>query len=463
MSAGDLQGPDGQRIAADNIDILQVRYVRVVQPTDAVGTSGLWPDPLPPLTADFDVPAHQNSPLWIRVRVPKGQPAGRYHGQLSLQAEGIQESIPLDVEVFGFELPDRMTCTTAFGFDPSLIRQYHGLRTDEQRRQVLAQYFQCLADHHISPYDPAPDDPIRVTWKNVPAWSGGELDQQHPHAGTASLKLTDNSSTDNVSAQYERPIAIPPRGVKLSFWYRTGDAEQPFTVTLRHFDVAHHWMPGRNTDLSVKGSRQWQHFEQTIDQFPKEARTLRLDLRATVWQEDGTPQGTVWYDDVSLTDLATGQQLLTGGDFESAQQPAPHPEFDFTRWDRAMTRAIDQWHFNTFRLGVPGLGGGTFHARYEPELLGYGEDTPQYKAAMKAYLGQLQSHLRDKGWLDEAFVYWFDEPDPKDYEFVNNGFAKLKKLGAGRSSHVDRTGRTGIGRRSGHLVPVDRFLQRGTS
>ncbi len=344
-----------------------------------------------------------------------------------MQAEGIQESIPLDVEVFGFELPDRMTCTTAFGFDPSLIRQYHGLRTDEQRRQVLAQYFQCLADHHISPYDPAPDDPIRVTWKNVPAWSGGELDQQHPHAGTASLKLTDNSSTDNVSAQYERPIAIPPRGVKLSFWYRTGDAEQPFTVTLRHFDAAHHWMPGRNTDLSVKGSRQWQHFEQTIDQFPKEARTLRLDLRATVWQEDGTPQGTVWYDDVSLTDLATGQQLLTGGDFESAQQPAPHPEFDFTRWDRAMTRAIDQWHFNTFRLGVPGLGGGTFHARYEPELLGYGEDTPQYKAAMKAYLGQLQSHLRDKGWLDEAFVYWFDEPDPKDYEFVNNGFAKLKK------------------------------------
>jgi len=24
-------------------------------------------------------------------------------------------------------------------------------------------------------------------------------------------------------------------------------------------------------------------------------------------------------------------------------------------------------------------------------------------------------------------VYWFDEPDPKDYAFVNNGFRKLKK------------------------------------
>ncbi len=46
---------------------------------------------------------------------------------------------------------------------------------------------------------------------------------------------------------------------------------------------------------------------------------------------------------------------------------------------------------------------------------------------MQAYLGQLESHLREKGWLDEAFVYWFDEPDPKDYAFVSNGFAKLKR------------------------------------
>ena len=34
-----------------------------------------------------------------------------------------------------------------------------------------------------------------------------------------------------------------------------------------------------------------------------------------------------------------------------------------------------------------------------------------------SYVKQLQDHLRDKGWLDMAFVYWFDEPDPKDYRF----------------------------------------------
>ena len=46
-------------------------------------------------------------------------------------------------------------------------------------------------------------------------------------------------------------------------------------------------------------------------------------------------------------------------------------KFDFTAWDKAMERAIDHYGFNSFRLGIPGLGGGTFHSRSEPELLGF--------------------------------------------------------------------------------------------
>ncbi|MBT7598043.1 MAG: DUF4091 domain-containing protein, partial [Gemmatimonadetes bacterium] len=35
----------------------------------------------------------------------------------------------------------------------------------------------------------------------------------------------------------------------------------------------------------------------------------------------------------------------------------------------------------------------------------------------------------ERGWLDEAFVYWFDEPNPRDYDFVMNGFGKLAEAG----------------------------------
>ena len=76
------------------------------------------------------------------------------------------------------------------------------------------------------------------------------------------------------------------------------------------------------------------------------------------------------------------------------------------------------------------LGGGTFHERYEPELLGFAESTPQYQGAMQSFLSQLQTHLREQDWLDEAFVYWFDEPDPKDYEFVSEWIWKAEAVGA---------------------------------
>lgn len=109
----------------------------------------------------------------------------------------------------------------------------------------------------------------------------------------------------------------------------------------------------------------------------------------------------------------------------------PRAELDFTAFDRAMARAVDEFHFTGIRLPIQGMGGGTFHARYEPEIAGYGENTPQYQAMFSSYVKQLEEHFREKGWLDMVFIYWFDEPAPKDYEFVRNGFERLKRYAPG--------------------------------
>ena len=135
--------------------------------------------------------------------------------------------------------------------------------------------------------------------------------------------------------------------------------------------------------------------------------------------------------ELSLVGLADGRERLLGGGFEPVDVASWRPAIDWSAWDPAMRRAIDEFGFTTFRLPIQGLGSGTFHARNEPTLLGFGEDTPEYQAAMPAYLGALEGHLREQGWLDEAFVYWFDEPDPKDYAFVMNGFRKLKEWAPG--------------------------------
>lgn len=98
---------------------------------------------------------------------------------------------------------------------------------------------------------------------------------------------------------------------------------------------------------------------------------------------------------------------------------------DWTEWDRHVGRAFEKYHFNTVSLPVEGLGGGSFFERIMPDFLGYAEDTPEYKLLFPKYLKLLQEHLEEKGWLDKAYIYWFDEPTSKDYEFVMNGFRKL--------------------------------------
>ena len=274
-----LAGTGGE-IPAGNVEVLRVRYVPVTTPTDKVGAAAPWPDPLPRIVGPLNLEPGVNQPFWVRVRVPKGTAAGVYNGTIRLRADNCETDVPLRVEVFGFSLPDRMTCTSAFGFSPGRAFKYHNVTTPEQQRQVLDMYLETFSAHHISPYDPAPLDPFVVTW------------------------------------------------------------------------------------------------------------------------DEKNPEG-------------------------------PTPAFDWTAWDAAMAKAFGGYFFNSFSLPMVGMGGGTFYERTDPSLLGFAENTPQYKHAFSAYCKSVEDHLRAKGRLGDAYVYWFDEPDPKDYEFVMNGFRKLKEAAPG--------------------------------
>lgn len=106
-------------------------------------------------------------------------------------------------------------------------------------------------------------------------------------------------------------------------------------------------------------------------------------------------------------------------------------EVDFTRFDRAAAKWLDEYHFNSFRLPLRGMGGGTFHSRHLGELEGFKEGTPEHARLFHDYLSQIERHLREHSWLDRAYTYWFDEPDPKDYEFVTDGMRRIKTAAPG--------------------------------
>jgi len=93
----------------------------------------------------------------------------------------------------------------------------------------------------------------------------------------------------------------------------------------------------------------------------------------------------------------------------------PRPVVDFTKFDAAMTRYLDEFKFTTFNMGgIPGELGG--HPRYSAE----------YNRLFKDVYHQVQEHLREKGWLDKAYWYWVDEPPKSKYADVKKGLELLK-------------------------------------
>lgn len=105
----------------------------------------------------------------------------------------------------------------------------------------------------------------------------------------------------------------------------------------------------------------------------------------------------------------------------------PPVTVDFSQFDPAAERAFDQLHFNSFSLPIQGLGGGTFYSREYGRIGEHRQGTPEYERLFHDYITQIQDHLEEKGWLDKAYIYWFDEPDPKDYEFVRETMDLIKR------------------------------------
>jgi hypothetical protein len=448
IQCDDLAGPENALLASSHVEVLQAMYLEISQASDRASTPGLWPDPLLPVAGPLDLGPDCNHAFWLRVSTPVSQPAGTYRGLVKLRADGFEAAVPIELTVYDFTLPDRMTCTTAFGFSPENVFRYHGLQTEEQKREVLEKYWANFAAHHISPYDPAPLDPIRVTWPDIRPprttwdnWSGLRVVDNEVHSGQGALLIYDDKTDENVTVTYLPLIRIPPLGLRVKAWYRTAVPGHRFLVSLNHYDAQREWMSGRNNDIIFSGSGQWQNLDALLTSFPVGAEYVQFHVRAAVWTDRGEEVGLVWFDDISVSDPETGEELVEGGDFE--RQPRTQPvvpldqlevRLDFTAWDRAMAVAMDRHRFNSFGVHIPGIGGGTFHEISPPSLLGFDEDTPEYPVLFAAYCRQLEAHLAAKGWLERAYVYWFDEPSADQYPFVMNGFAKLQQFcpGIGR-------------------------------
>ena len=276
VTVSDLVSQSGARLPASEMEVRQVAYVFVQQPTDDLGEVGAWPDPLPLHSRPVTLSADANHPFWITAHIPAGTPAGDYRGQVAVQAQGVNQKVPIQVHVWGFDLPRDTHVRSGFGLDSDAIRRYHNLETDEELQQVYELYLRSFAAHRVCPYTFGRD--IEVKWTT-------------------------------------------------------------------------------------------------------------------------TPDGHI------------------------------EPQLDFSGFDQDARHALDELGFNSFMLRLTGMGGGTYHDRRLGQIAGHQQGTPEYEAAFQKYLHAVQDHLDQRGWLRKAYVYWFDEPNPRDFDFVRDGMQLIHRAG----------------------------------
>ncbi len=426
VQVSDLNGPAGAALPAAAISIRHVEYVQVEIPTDAGGKEGWWPDPLPPYQGPFAAPAGENHPLWITVFVPTDAAPGEYAGTITLSSGSWRSAVPLRLKVRNFALPGRPSLRSSFGLPSSFVKRYHNLETNEEVKKVMDLYFQDLKEHRLAPTSPFELYPIETVFSGIP-WEGGEFTAGSVHGGKRALTIVDEEPNENVDARTRDMIPVEP-GVPyaLSWWIKGEVPDREYSVLLEAADAEGGLRPERNVLGIFKGTTDWKEEKLEIKEFGPGVASIRVRLFPAFRDELGTTTGTATFDDIVLAKADSPLDLLSGGDFETPAE-AMSVTADFREFDGAARRYLDEFGFNAFNLALEGLGSGSFFDRREGLFGGFRQGTAEYDRLLSQYLGQVEAHLAANGWLGKEYIYWFDEPDPKDYPFVREGMSNIRK------------------------------------
>jgi hypothetical protein len=91
---------------------------------------------------------------------------------------------------------------------------------------------------------------------------------------------------------------------------------------------------------------------------------------------------------------------------------------DFAPLDSRIAWVMENLHFNAFFLG-PMFGGGTSEGwEAHSQWLGLEPLSPEFNRLFPEYMHQVAQHLREKGWLDKAYLYLWDEPEADYFDQV---------------------------------------------
>ncbi len=420
----DVRNKNGNRIAGFSSEVLEVDYVKVTDPTDNLAKAGLYPDPAPRYKIPVNLEAGINHPFWINIMADKTVKAGSYVCTVQLKSKIWKMTVPVQIKVWNFTLPDKSSMRSSFGISPDFIKTYHHLNTEKEVRQETDKYYRFMAQHRIAPTSPMDLYPLRVQVSGL-KWTTGTYERQKPYEGRYCLKVNDESVSVNTETETVDYIEVNSKqSYDFSFYARV-DVPHKVTACIEAYNKDKQFLPYKSMAEAFDADLTWKNFPLSDLHFSDQIKYIKIILCPVLRDESGSTTGTAYFDAVILQNKTDKNNLIPCGNFE-VNPDKIDVNVDFSDFDKGARMYLDGLKFNAFNLAIEGMGNG-YYSHRDGVFHGFVQDTPEYDKLMGKYLGQIQDHLEQNGWLGKEYIYWFDEPGEKDYPFVRKGMETIHK------------------------------------
>lgn len=111
--------------------------------------------------------------IWIEIYTGRSRPAGRYSGEIAIDADGVRQAVPIELELFDIDLPDRNSMHAMLYYESSQPERYQGRNLDPA--------YHRLAHRHRAELVHAYDEPtLRAA---LGRFTGADFTRAHGYDG----------------------------------------------------------------------------------------------------------------------------------------------------------------------------------------------------------------------------------------------------------------------------------------
>lgn len=119
------------------------------------------------------VKPNENQAIWIEIYTGRQRPAGTYRGTIRISADGIVRSVPLELTLFDFALPDENSMHAMLFYSADQPELYHGRNLDPAYHRLAHRYRVEL----VNGYDERTVPPV------MGRFSGTDFTRAHAYEG----------------------------------------------------------------------------------------------------------------------------------------------------------------------------------------------------------------------------------------------------------------------------------------